>query len=145
MRSFHGIFNSFRGLKPRTDSKDCPGCLSYVVECDKSHQLTKETGPCGMGRSQEERDENILPTVQENNGLPADYEADLSIPGWQNELRRVVVKRHARYCINVVFLDFGVRRLTIKEIWIARWSTAWVTDPQPLPVWPAWMDDVPDP
>jgi prepilin-type N-terminal cleavage/methylation domain-containing protein len=65
--------------------------------------------------------------------------------GQRDEIRRVVLKRHARYCINVLFLDFSVRRVTIKQIWQLRWSTGWVTDPQPLPVWPAWMDDVPEP
>ena len=65
--------------------------------------------------------------------------------GQRDEIRRAVLKRHARYCINVVFLDFSVRRVTIKQIWQLRWTTGWVTDPQPLPVWPPWMEDVPEP
>jgi hypothetical protein len=76
---------------------------------------------------------------------PPDYETIDDYTGWEHEIRRVVLKRHARYHINFVFLDFSVRRLTIKEIWRARWSTAWVTHPEPLPVWPEWMADVPDP
>ena len=68
-----------------------------------------------------------------------------SYTGQRNEIRRVVLKRHARYCINVLFLDFCVRRVTIKQIWQLRWTTGWLIDPQPLPVWPEWMADVPDP
>jgi prepilin-type N-terminal cleavage/methylation domain-containing protein len=75
---------------------------------------------------------------------PPEFETIEDYAGRSNEIRRVVVKRHARYYINLVFLDFSVGRLTIKEIWKARWSTAWLTD-HDLPVWPPWMDDVPDP
>jgi prepilin-type N-terminal cleavage/methylation domain-containing protein len=76
---------------------------------------------------------------------PPPYETIPSYKGAADEIRRVVLKRHGRYHINLVSLDFCVRRITIKEIWQARWSTGWVTDPEPLPVWPAWMDDVPEP
>ncbi|MHC4213572.1 MAG: hypothetical protein ACYSWP_09395, partial [Planctomycetota bacterium] len=78
---------------------------------------------------------------------PPEYETLLpeEYRGQRNEIRRVVLKRHARYCINVVFLDFCVRRVTIKQVWQLRWTTGWITDPQPLPEWPAWMADVPDP
>jgi hypothetical protein len=76
---------------------------------------------------------------------PPEYETIDDYSGRWNEIRRVVLKRHARYHINVVFLDFSVGRLTIKQIWRGRWSTAWVTDPEPLPLWPPWMDDVPEP
>ncbi len=76
---------------------------------------------------------------------PSVLESTFSHPGQFNELPRVAVKRHARYHINVVFLDFTVRRITIKQIWQTRWSLGWVENPQPLPVWPVWMDDCPDP
>ncbi len=76
---------------------------------------------------------------------PGALESIFSYPGEQGELPRVVVKRHARWHINILFLDFTVRRVTIKEIWKVRWSMQWVESPQPLPVWPVWMNDCPDP
>lgn len=75
---------------------------------------------------------------------PPEFETIENYAGRSNELRRVVVKRHGRYHVNIVFLDFSVRKVTIKELWKVKWSTAWLTE-HDLPVWPAWMDDVPEP
>jgi prepilin-type processing-associated H-X9-DG protein len=65
-----------------------------------------------------------------------------------DEMQRCCVKRHGKYYVNMLFLDFCVRRKTIKEIWRVRWHKKWPSPPDPkanLPVWPAWMADVPEP
>jgi prepilin-type N-terminal cleavage/methylation domain-containing protein len=61
-----------------------------------------------------------------------------------NEMQRCCLKRHGKYYVNVVFLDFCVRRKTIKEMWRVRWHKLWPAKAD-LPVWPAWMADVPEP
>jgi hypothetical protein len=75
---------------------------------------------------------------------PLPYETDLWTPGPSNEIRRVVLKRHSPYYVNLAFVDFSVRRATIKEVWKLHWAKNWPTS-YPLPVWPKWMTDVPDP
>ena len=75
---------------------------------------------------------------------PLDYETKIWTPGPYNEMRRACVKRHAPYNINVLFLDFSVEKRTIKEIWRLKWHRNWPAD-APLPLWPDWMEDVPEP
>ena len=75
---------------------------------------------------------------------PLEYETDLWTPGPANEMRRVVIKRHAPYNINVLMMDYSVKRSTIKGVWKLHWARGWpsVID---WPDWPDWMADVPDP
>jgi hypothetical protein len=77
---------------------------------------------------------------------PTPYETDLWTVGPPNvdEMRRPCIKRHPPYNINVLFMDFSVRSATIKELWRLRWSRTW-DNSVPLPVWPDWMADVPEP
>jgi prepilin-type N-terminal cleavage/methylation domain-containing protein len=77
---------------------------------------------------------------------PLPYESYVWTPGWQNEMRRPCIKRHAPYYVNVLFLDSAVDRRTIKELWRLKWHRNWSND-FPLPIWPetGWMDDVPEP
>lgn len=75
---------------------------------------------------------------------PLDYETDIWTSGPTNEMRRACVKRHAPYNVYVLFLDFSVGKSTIKEIWRLKWHRNWPAD-APLPVWPDWMADVPEP
>ncbi|MHC4475424.1 MAG: type II secretion system protein [Planctomycetota bacterium] len=75
---------------------------------------------------------------------PLPYETDIWTPGPQNEMRRPCIKRHAPYNINILFLDWSVQSRTIKELWRLKWHREWPPD-EPLPIWPDWMADVPDP
>ncbi len=62
----------------------------------------------------------------------------------KQEMRRFCLKRHAPYHIHMLYLDFSVRRITIKELWRQKWHRTYdvLCD---LPVWPEWMSDVPEP
>jgi hypothetical protein len=78
---------------------------------------------------------------------PLEYETDVWTPGWQDEMRRPCIKRHAPYSVNVLFLDSGVDSRTIKELWLLKWHKQWPSGCDYVPVWEdfPWMDDVPDP
>ncbi|HUW20720.1 MAG TPA: type II secretion system protein [Sedimentisphaerales bacterium] len=75
---------------------------------------------------------------------PLPYESDVWTPGPWNEMRRPCIKRHPPYYINVLFLDFSVDARTIKQLWRLKWHKNWPAG-HPLPIWPAWMADVPEP
>ncbi|MHC4474718.1 MAG: type II secretion system protein [Planctomycetota bacterium] len=75
---------------------------------------------------------------------PLDYEADLPNPGANNEIRRVCIKRHHPYHILILNLDCSIRKTTVKELWRTRWHQIWPMD-APLPAWPEWMSDIPEP
>lgn len=78
---------------------------------------------------------------------PPQHEWDIWTSGPTNEMRRVCIKRHSPYHVQVLFLDFSVDERTIKEVWRLRWHKEWPPD-YPLPVWEVeapWMADVPEP
>jgi prepilin-type N-terminal cleavage/methylation domain-containing protein len=75
---------------------------------------------------------------------PLPYETDIWTPGPRNEMRRPCIKRHAPYNVNVLFMDWSVQSRTIKQVWKLKWHRQWPGD-YPLPIWPDWMGDVPDP
>jgi prepilin-type N-terminal cleavage/methylation domain-containing protein len=74
---------------------------------------------------------------------PPPYETELWV-GAPSEIRRVCIKRHPPYYINMLMMDFSLERRTIKEIWRTRWYKEWNMN-EPLPDWPEWMADVPEP
>jgi type II secretory pathway pseudopilin PulG len=78
---------------------------------------------------------------------PLAYESMVWTPGWENEMQRPCIKRHAPYSVNVLFLDFSVDSRTIKELWLLKWHKEWPSGCDYVPVWEdfEWMDDVPDP
>jgi prepilin-type N-terminal cleavage/methylation domain-containing protein/prepilin-type processing-associated H-X9-DG protein len=57
-----------------------------------------------------------------------------------HEMRHVCIDRH-NDSINVLFLDFSVRPVGLKELWLLRWHKRWFEDgfAYPLPQWPPWM------
>jgi prepilin-type processing-associated H-X9-DG protein len=59
-------------------------------------------------------------------------------------MKRPCIKRHSPYNINMLFLDWSVQSKTIKQLWRLKWHKEWPAD-DPLPIWPDWMSDVPDP
>ncbi len=75
---------------------------------------------------------------------PREYESEVWSPGPEDEMRRPCIKRHPPYYVNVLFLDFSIEKRTIKELWKLKWSRNWPSE-YPLPVWPDWMSDVPEP
>jgi prepilin-type N-terminal cleavage/methylation domain-containing protein len=74
---------------------------------------------------------------------PLPHEADIWTPN-AHEMQRWCLKRHAPYYIDVLYLDWSVRRITIKELWRQKWHRTYDLYAD-LPVWPAWMSDVPEP
>ncbi|MHC4623448.1 MAG: type II secretion system protein [Planctomycetota bacterium] len=77
--------------------------------------------------------------------LPLQSEYLFWTSGPLHELRRPCIKRHPPYFVNFLYLDWSVKRHTIKELWVLKWHRDWPTDTAHLPVWPDWMADVPDP
>jgi prepilin-type N-terminal cleavage/methylation domain-containing protein len=75
---------------------------------------------------------------------PPEDEQDPWNSGPKHEMRRACIKRHGKYNVFGTFLDFSCRKKTIKEIWRVRWHKNWPANAD-LPVWPAWMADVPEP
>jgi prepilin-type N-terminal cleavage/methylation domain-containing protein len=57
-----------------------------------------------------------------------------------HEMRHVCVDRH-HGSTNVLFLDFSVRPVGLKQLWLLRWHRQWFEDgfALPLPDWPPWM------
>lgn len=54
---------------------------------------------------------------------------------------RYCLNRHA-YTINVCFMDGGVRKVNLKELWDLKWHREYDMV-QPLPPWPDWMTSLP--
>jgi hypothetical protein len=66
--------------------------------------------------------------------------------GWtpnEHEMRRVCIDRHGP-AVNMVFLDFSVRKVGLKELWLLKWHRQWPEGRDHLPVWPAWMENFKD-
>ncbi|HUT31637.1 MAG TPA: type II secretion system protein [Sedimentisphaerales bacterium] len=75
---------------------------------------------------------------------PSEVENAPWTAGARDEMRRACLKRHSPYHVNLLFLDWSVRRLTIKQLWRTKWHQQWDMT-APLPDWPDWMSDVPEP
>ena len=68
----------------------------------------------------------------------------------QNEMRRFCVDRH-QGCVNVLFMDWSVRRVGLKELWTLKWHRNYNTNGprtraggiQPMD-WPPWMRNLRD-
>jgi prepilin-type N-terminal cleavage/methylation domain-containing protein len=63
--------------------------------------------------------------------------------GGSGEMRTVCVDRH-KLTQNVLFADYSIRRVSLKQLWRLRWNKNFDTR-APLPVWPAWMARCKDP
>jgi prepilin-type N-terminal cleavage/methylation domain-containing protein len=74
---------------------------------------------------------------------PPRYESDEWTRG-DEEMQRFCIKRHPPYYVNGLYLDFSVKRITLKQLWRQKWHRTFDLT-APLPVWPAWMTDIPDP
>ena len=58
-------------------------------------------------------------------------------------MKSVCIDRH-RGSINVLFVDFGTRRVGLKELWELKWHKTWNDYGNSPPVWPYWMRNFKD-
>ncbi|MHC4756187.1 MAG: type II secretion system protein [Planctomycetota bacterium] len=68
--------------------------------------------------------------------------------GWGHNpdaLKGACIDRHNGY-INMLFVDYSVRKVTLKELWYLRWHKRWdqSLQGQSPPVWPHWMRNFKD-
>jgi len=79
---------------------------------------------------------------------PPEYDGQIyySAPTDINEMRSFCLNRHTA-AINVVFLDFSVRKVGLKHLWVQWWYRGWPDDLAEvgLPEWPEWMADFKNP
>ena len=66
-----------------------------------------------------------------------------------NEMQRCAIRRHTPYSINMLCMDWSVRKKTIKEQWLLPWHRDWPKSCDHLPaVWTDqpdhWMNVAPD-
>jgi prepilin-type N-terminal cleavage/methylation domain-containing protein/prepilin-type processing-associated H-X9-DG protein len=55
---------------------------------------------------------------------------------WENELGYWCVDRHKNGTINMLFLDWSIRPVGLKELWALKWHKEWKSSE---PAWPDWM------
>jgi prepilin-type N-terminal cleavage/methylation domain-containing protein/prepilin-type processing-associated H-X9-DG protein len=67
-----------------------------------------------------------------------DVPPEFDTQSWGHGLSRLSMDRHNGR-INMVFLDFTVRRVGLKQLWRLKWSKKFDTTAE-LPVWPEWME-----
>lgn len=102
-------------------------------------------------RTRDVRNANSIPLLLDNHhwdfrphhtDQPPEYEGQLD--GWStNALKYACQNRHDGK-INIVFLDFTVRPIPLKELWRLKWNRNFDLG-APLPRWPDWMRSFPDP
>ena len=88
----------------------------------------------GGGRSM-----NTVPLPRDD---PPEYEGAIGIGG-DEEISRVCLNRH-NGGINILFLDYSVRKIGLKGLWEIDWSIYWRNHETPEPIWPEWMSDFKD-
>jgi len=81
---------------------------------------------------------------------PPEYDGEIyySQPMDIHEMRGFSLNRHPAYTVNSLFLDWSVRKVTIKELWTLDWYRGWPYhrgEYQELPDWPQWMNPIPNP
>ena len=74
---------------------------------------------------------------------PPEYDGHWVLSTNESEMRYACLNRHNEH-INMVFLDFHVRPVYLKELWELHWHKNWYkgtgdTPDYNPPVWPAWM------
>jgi prepilin-type N-terminal cleavage/methylation domain-containing protein len=72
----------------------------------------------------------------------------MSDPSNVDEIRSFCLNRH-NFHINMVFLDWGVRAVGLKELWVLKWHREWDMTEETMPTaWDDpdhWMHDLPNP
>jgi len=70
---------------------------------------------------------------------PPNYDGDiLESPANFNEIRKFCLNRHNAQ-MNMLFCDWSVRPVGLKELWELDWHRNWNPNDDPPPVWPDWM------
>ena len=69
---------------------------------------------------------------------PPTYDGEFIEGTSLNEMRYVCLNRHNEH-VNMLFLDFAVRRVGLKELWELKWHRNWNPTNEPPPDWPEWM------
>jgi len=82
---------------------------------------------------------NATPHKYDN---PPSYEGEM-LTGNDDEMRSVCINRHDGY-INMAFMNFSVRKVGLKELWVLKWHRKWDEEEAPMPVWPDWMEKFKD-
>lgn len=58
-------------------------------------------------------------------------------PKDKGRLQFACMDRHGNSTVNVLFLDWSVREVGLKELWVLRWWRDWEAV---IPTWPPWME-----
>ena len=76
-----------------------------------------------------------------------EYEERRWTRGPENEMRRACFRRHRPYHVQVIFLDFSIKKVTIKQLWTLKWHRDWLNElaQAGMPQWPQWMEGIPEP
>lgn len=79
---------------------------------------------------------------------PPDWEdyADMT-DSWGTQMQRVCIRRHDRRGMNILFMDFSVKRVNLKSLWKLKWKPNFDTNgqwAQPNAPWPDWMRNIPE-
>jgi hypothetical protein len=70
---------------------------------------------------------------------PVSDSRDARLPGDTDSMGRFCIDRH-HAAINMVMLDYSVKKVGLKALWLQRWSKEFDLHKPPLtPPWPAWM------
>ncbi len=72
---------------------------------------------------------------------PPDYSGQPSSGNWADEMRRYCVDRHNKK-INLLFLDFTVRTVTLKQLWRLKWHKGYEAQDLIRIDWPDWMKQI---
>ena len=77
--------------------------------------------------------------------MPPAYELefDPGTTGGGRPLSQYCINRH-NSAINLLFLDWAVRRVRLKNLWDFKWHRGWNPENEPPPVWPLWMKTMPE-
>lgn len=78
---------------------------------------------------------------------PPTYDGQCTVDPGGESMLRFCFNRHDKY-INGVFLDWGVRRIGLKELWTLKWHREFDTNgpwtKENNPTWPEWMAEFKD-
>ena len=78
-----------------------------------------------------------------NTQLPPAFEGDFTGIGFNNpyEMQKTCIDRHNKK-VNVVFMDYSVRDVKLKERWTLKWNQSFETSnvyTEGVKPWPDWM------
>jgi len=145
-------FAAWRGDDP-TDPLGNPPCSyginTWILSNASANFQTDEK----MWKTPTVKGAGYVPMVQDCAGYenaspwhrdePPTYDGEFIRGTSFNEMRYVCLNRHNKH-INIVFMDFSVRKTGLKWLWELRWHRNWNPDNDPPPVWPEWMAHMSD-